>query len=201
MVKIGFIGFGRFSQHRFKILQDYDDVEVIGFHDKNRDLEHNFDISSYESEDEIYQSVDAVIISVPPKFAPDLCKKALMKGIHVFCEKPPALNLSELEQVKAIHSETNLTLMYGFNHRYHDSIIHMKSLIDSGDYGKLLWMRGRYGKSTEEDFFDSWRANKSFQEVASLSIKVFICWIYFFCSQENFHLFMLLYQIIIGVLI
>ena len=36
----------------------------------------------------------------------------------------------------------------------------MKKLIDSGKYGKVLWLRGRYGKSTDKTFFETWRAKK-----------------------------------------
>ena len=50
--------------------------------------------------------------------------------------------------------------MYGFNHRHHESIFKMKEVIDSSKYGKVLWMRGRYGKSVNESFFKDWRSDK-----------------------------------------
>jgi len=50
--------------------------------------------------------------------------------------------------------------MYGFNHRHHDSIIRMKEIVDGGEFGKIIWMRGRYGKSVTEDYFNQWRAKK-----------------------------------------
>jgi predicted dehydrogenase len=50
--------------------------------------------------------------------------------------------------------------MYGFNHRHHDSVLKAKEMIDSGQYGSLLWMRGRYGKSVDKNFFNNWRASK-----------------------------------------
>ena len=151
------IGYGKMGKIRADTAKELG-LNFISFYDPQVD---NNDKKVHIVEDIINdESVDGIFISTPNFLNAEMVIECLKKGKNVFCEKPPALNLSELEQVKAIHSETNLTLMYGFNHRYHDSIIHMKSLIDSGDYGKLLWMRGRYGKSTEEDFFDSWRANK-----------------------------------------
>jgi 1,5-anhydro-D-fructose reductase (1,5-anhydro-D-mannitol-forming) len=36
----------------------------------------------------------------------------------------------------------------------------MKKMIDSEEYGKVLWLRGRYGKSVTEDYFNEWRAKK-----------------------------------------
>ena len=51
--------------------------------------------------------------------------------------------------------------MYGFNHRHHGAVKKMKQLVSSGKYGRVLWMRGRYGKSVDNSYFDTWRANGS----------------------------------------
>jgi Predicted dehydrogenases and related proteins len=51
--------------------------------------------------------------------------------------------------------------MYGFNHRHHESIKKIKSMIDSGASGKILWMRGRYGKSVDETFYQNWRSKRA----------------------------------------
>ena len=45
--------------------------------------------------------------------------------------------------------------MYGFNHRHHQSIKKMKTLINKGAFGKILWMRGRYGKSVDKSYFSN----------------------------------------------
>ena len=37
--------------------------------------------------------------------------------------------------------------MYGFNHRYHESVQDAMKLIQSGEFGKIINMRGVYGKS------------------------------------------------------
>ena len=38
----------------------------------------------------------------------------------------------------------------------------MKQMIDNGEYGKVLWMRGRYGKSVDKSFFENWRAKRKY---------------------------------------
>jgi predicted dehydrogenase len=35
----------------------------------------------------------------------------------------------------------------------------MKNIVESGELGKILWMRGRYGKEVGQDFFKGWRAD------------------------------------------
>jgi len=41
----------------------------------------------------------------------------------------------------------DLRLMYGFNHRYHDSVQEALRIIRSGEMGKVINLRGVYGKS------------------------------------------------------
>ena len=50
-------------------------------------------------------------------------------------------------------------LMFGFNHRYHPGILKAKSIVDSGELGNVLNMRGLYGKSGGINFKESWRNN------------------------------------------
>ncbi len=105
------------------------------------------------------EKIEAVFICTPNHLNRPLTMHALREGKHVFCEKPPAFTAAEVEEIRTAERESGKCLMYGFNHRHHASIKYMKSLIDNGEYGNLLWMRGRYGKSVDETFYEQWRAN------------------------------------------
>jgi len=48
-------------------------------------------------------------------------------------------------------------LKIGFNHRYHYGIMEAKKIIESGKYGKILWMRGVYGKAEGSGNPNEWR--------------------------------------------
>lgn len=87
--------------------------------------------------------------------------QALDHGKHVFSEKPPGRSLAELQEMIAAEKRNpGKKLMFGFNHRHHESILHTKKLVDSGEYGAILWARGRYGKSVDKNFFSNWRSEK-----------------------------------------
>jgi predicted dehydrogenase len=105
--------------------------------------------------------LDAVFICTPNYLNKPLTIQGLQSGKHVFCEKPPAFNAAAVEEIRATEAVSGLKLMYGFNHRHHESIKKMKSLIDSGASGKILWMRGRYGKSVDETFYQNWRSDRA----------------------------------------
>ena len=104
--------------------------------------------------------INAIFICTPNYLNKPLTVQALEAGKHVFCEKPPAFNSREVEEIISVEKKSGKILMYGFNHRHHESIRYMRKLIDSKEFGKVLWMRGRYGKSVDKFFFDTWRARK-----------------------------------------
>ena len=92
----------------------------------------------------------------------DFTTKAIKKGLHVFCEKPPAMKLKDLDSVFQAYNSSDKILKYGFNHRYHYSVIEAKKIIDSGKMGKLLWLRGAYGKAGSIDYHKNWRNYKKY---------------------------------------
>lgn len=103
--------------------------------------------------------INIIFICTPNMYNKNYTIEALKNGKHVFCEKPPALTVAEVNEVRSYEFGNDQILMYGFNHRHHSSIQEMKKLIDSKEYGKILWMRGRYGKSVDESFYKTWRAD------------------------------------------
>ena len=55
----------------------------------------------------------------------------------------------------------NLKLMYGFNHRYHDSVQDALKIIKSNKFGKVINLRGLYGKSKIVTFDQpDWRTKR-----------------------------------------
>ena len=109
------------------------------------------------------EKIDAIFISLTNDIAPQATIDSLNKNIHVFCEKPPARNIIELKNVlKEFKKKKNkIKLKYGFNHRYHDSIILAKKIINSKKYGNLINLKGLYGKSKIITFEGQWRSKKS----------------------------------------
>ena len=56
-------------------------------------------------------------------------KYFLKKNIHVFCEKPPGRNVQDVRDILNVYKRNDkLKLKYGFNHRYHKSVILTKKI-------------------------------------------------------------------------
>lgn len=159
-LRVGFIGFGRFARLRKQIIKDLkiSNVVIEGYYDPNVDL--SGELKRFKSDDDLYENCDAILISVPPKFAPIYTAKALNEKKHVFCEKPAATNSHALKSVAAARAQcTETVLGYGFNHRRHRSLIKIKEFTESKEFGSLLWMRGRYGKEVGKGYTNAWRSD------------------------------------------
>ena len=55
---------------------------------------------------------------------------------------------------------SHLKLKYGFNHRYHQSVRDALKIIQSGDLGPVVDLRGVYGKSKMIRFDQDWRTKR-----------------------------------------
>lgn len=111
------------------------------------------------------EPLDAVFVSLPNYMAADVTVAALEAGMHVFCEKPPGRDLADVVRVREAEARyPALKLKYGFNHRYHDSVRDALRLIQSGELGRVVNMRGVYGKSKmiRFDAEHDWRTERGF---------------------------------------
>jgi predicted dehydrogenase len=103
-----------------------------------------------------------VFVCTPNSLSPEVCEHALGSGCHVFCEKPPGRSVEDVERIIAAESASKgLKVMFGFNHRHHPAILEAKSIVKAGRLGRILWLRGVYGKSggLGRGFESSWRNN------------------------------------------
>lgn len=162
MIKIGIAGYGKIGQLRADILRTFKKIEIVGIYDVEKP-NIQFPGKFFDSFDSLIDAdLDAVFICAYNTVLANYTCKALSKGLHVFCEKPPAMSTSELKPVFDIFRNSGKVLKYGFNHRYHYSIMEAKKIIDSGEMGKLLWMRGVYGKAGSIDYNKNWRNFKKY---------------------------------------
>ena len=108
------------------------------------------------------EDLDVLFVCLTNDVAAEATILGLNRGFHVFCEKPPARNPEEFQTViecKKRHPDQRLK--YGFNHRYHDSVKEAVSIVQSGRFGKILNMRGVYGKSMLVRFENEWRCDRN----------------------------------------
>ena len=150
-LKVGIAGYGVVGRRRCECLEKNSSVEIIAvcdqiFHDDVSIVDGYRGYKSYKQL--LNESLDILIVCLTNDIASEVTIAGLEAGLHVFCEKPPGRNV--LDIVRVIETEKknpDLKLMYGFNHRYHHSVQDALKLVLSGDLGKVINMRGVYGKA------------------------------------------------------
>ena len=144
------IGMGRMGKTRYKAMQEHGGFDIVGLCDNNADLLEGYEAHKYgdwKSCIETERPQIAVVCTVNAVIPQVVCH-ALENGCHVFAEKPPGRSLEDALRMKRCFLECRgQVLKFGFNHRYHYSVIEAKSLIDSGFLGKVVAARGVYGKA------------------------------------------------------
>lgn len=164
-LKVGIAGYGVVGKRRKACIDRNPYLQVVAVCDQVFDSEGSFPdgIHYYKSYQRLLtENLDVLLVCMSNDIAAEVTISGLNKGLHVFCEKPPGRNLEDIANV--IHHEKkqpHLKLMYGFNHRYHESVQDALQLLRSDQLGPVINIRGVYGKSKLITFNQTnWRTKR-----------------------------------------
>lgn len=104
--------------------------------------------------------LDAISIITPNRTHRPLAIQALKAGKHVFCEKPPALNAREVEEMKNTSEEAAKTLMFNFNNRARPESYALRKYIEAGEVGQINSAQAKWIRRTGIPGFGGWFTNK-----------------------------------------
>ncbi len=161
-IKFGIVGYGKMGKIRAKSISSSKYAKLVAVNDVSTKVKPTKVKFCKSFSDLLKEDIDAVFISGYAINAAEYTIKALQNGKHVFCEKPPSINVKEILNVIKNEKKSRKILKYGFNHRYHHSVQEAKKIIKSKKMGKILLMRGIYGKAGSLDFDKDWRQYKKF---------------------------------------
>ena len=158
--KCAIIGYGYMGKIRHNVVNKIPKLDLKYIIDENINIIPNsykyIKLNSYKALD--FDNIDIIFVCTPNNISPLIVKKALKFNKKIFCEKPPARNLRDVANIRK-YKNSSTNLMFGFNHRFHPAIEKAKKLIDSKKFGKVISLRGVYGKSGGINFKKSWRNN------------------------------------------
>ncbi len=164
-LKVAIAGFGIVGKRRFQYINEHPSLQVTAiceqhFFEKGIELPG---INCYTNYKDLLdkEDLDIIFVCLTNNIAAEVTIAGLNKGLHVFCEKPPGMNVEEIQEVIKIETHNrHLKLKYGFNHRYHESVKVALKLIQSGELGEIVNVRGIYGKSSIIPFSGGWRSKR-----------------------------------------
>jgi predicted dehydrogenase len=153
-LRMGVIGLGMGRAH-INGYQTHPDADLVALCDVDEArlgpaaAEFGID-TTYTDAAEMFKNggLDAVSIAVPNKLHAPLTVAALKAGLHVLCEKPPAMTVSESQRMQAAAERAGKNLMINFSFRFSDMSYALKQQVDAGVvgdiyFGRSVWHRRR----------------------------------------------------------
>ncbi|MBR6558210.1 MAG: Gfo/Idh/MocA family oxidoreductase [Clostridia bacterium] len=164
-LRIGVVGCGGILEWaHFPAYMKMDNVELVAFCDILTERAEKFSKKYFEAgktdkKPAVFENfsdlikmegIDAVDICTPNYLHSIVAVEALENGLHVFCEKPDAVSVSEAERMKAASEASGKVLMIMRNQRYDNSTRYLKDRIAEGKMGEIYaarcgWQRRRGG--------------------------------------------------------
>ena len=149
-LKIGMIGCGGIAGLHAEKLRSIEEANMVAFADiikeKAEAFSKRYGGRAYTDWHEMLdkESLDIVYICLPPIAHSDEVMVSAEKGIHIFIEKPIALNMKlAWEMVRAVE-KNNVKSQVGYCLRFSYAIDKAKRLIESGEAGKIGLAVGWY---------------------------------------------------------
>lgn len=167
MIKGAIIGLGKMGLSHAAILNAHPTVELIAICDTSSFI---LDVFKKYSSVKIYtdykemiskESLDFILIATPTRFHYPMVKYALERQLHVFCEKPFSLSVSEGEELINIANKHGLVNQVGYHNHFIGTFAELKRLVKSGILGELVFFKGEaYGPVVTKEKGTSWRSKQ-----------------------------------------
>ena len=165
ILKVGIAGYGVVGRRRRECVERDSRLKIVAVCDQVCAGDGEFEdgvrfYSDYKSL--LNEDIDILIVCMTNDIAAEVTIAGLNGGMHVFCEKPPGRTVKDIEDVISCEKKhPTLKLMYGFNHRYHDSVQDALKILSSGELGSIINIRGVYGKAKMITFNQpDWRTKR-----------------------------------------
>ena len=105
--------------------------------------------------------IDAVVVATPHAELSTIATACLKAGKHVLVEKPAGRNLAEVAAVATAADKANRIVKVGYSHRFHPAMRKARKIVDRGELGPLMFIRGRYGHGGRPGYEKEWRFERA----------------------------------------
>ena len=142
-IRIGFIGVGGRARSHLRAVSAVDGAEIVAVADidgaRARAVAEDHGASAYESAAEMLdaQTLDAVWIVTPPAFHREPFVEAAERGVHVYVEKPVALNMTDALAMEEAANQAGILAAVSYQIRYLDTVAEVNRTFESKDFALL----------------------------------------------------------------
>ena len=148
-IGVGVIGAGRIGKlHIEHLAQNIPEAELVTICSLNpSDIEsfaEQFNVPKVTTDYNtllVDPQIDAVLVTAPTNTHVEISQAAAKAGKHIFCEKPIAFDLEQIDETLAIVEKAGVKFQVGFNRRFDASFKRVREAVASGEIGEPHIMR------------------------------------------------------------
>ena len=163
-LKFALIGTGGIAQTYAQAFQTSNCCEMVAVADVNQDSAKAFaeqfgakTFSDYKTLAE-NSEIDAVIIATPPNSHPEIAMFFMRKGVHVLCEKPLCLSVTQAQAMIETAAQKGVVFTMATKFRYCEDVVKAKAILASGVLGEIVQFENAF--TAKVDMSKRWNSNK-----------------------------------------
>lgn len=169
-IRTAVVGVGKIAQiAHLPVLKKMGNVELVAVCDvdekKMAHIIQKFDVPRwYNLVDELieHEPIDALHICTANYYHYPMALMALRKGIHVFVEKPLALNVRYAQKIAEVARQNDRVVMVGMQHRFRDDVQILREFLSNNELGELFFIKGGWLKKWSKELQLSWEIKKQY---------------------------------------
>ena len=166
---MGVIGLGNMGSHHVASMDAITGVELAAVCDANPAAADRValkfpKVAKFQKYEDLLASgtCDAILIATPHFQHPVITDAAFAKGLHVLCEKPVAVRISDARRTNELHKKyPNLKYSLMFQTRTSPLYLKIKQLIDEGELGseitRITWIATNWFRTWTYYALGGWR--------------------------------------------
>ncbi|WP_100615958.1 Gfo/Idh/MocA family protein [Confluentibacter citreus] len=135
MLNVGVLGAGHLGKIHLRLLQQSEKYNLVGFYDADdthgKKIEAEFGYKFFNSIETLIDAVDVVDIVTPTLSHYECAKQAVIKGKHIFVEKPITNTVEEAEEIRALVALHNVKGQVGHVERFNPAYLAVKDEVKS----------------------------------------------------------------------
>jgi predicted dehydrogenase len=186
VANIGIIGYRNHAQRLISLVENNSECRLKYIFHPNKKIEDDRATNNFSH---LFEC-DAIIIASPNKTHYDYLEKLESFSGYIFCEKPPVINLNELNKFKKILKFNRKKLFFNFNYRFSKLNNVFKKYANSEEIGDIIYIEiiASQGLSFKQNYAKSWRAdgiNNKFNLLDTVTIHYLDLMNYYFGTSKN----------------
>ncbi|AFZ66913.1 Gfo/Idh/MocA family protein [Deinococcus peraridilitoris] len=153
-LKAALLGCGSFARRHTQVLGTLgDEVQLVAFSDRNEWKARAFSDEFSGGQARVFthhhalleeMSLDLLVVCLPPFGHSDEVERAAERGVHVFIEKPIALDMPHASRMVRAAEQAGIRTQVGFMSRFGEAVEQFKQRVDSGEAGAVGLFSARY---------------------------------------------------------